>query len=161
MTTRRSRFSAGAWLLVLTACSSGRASTDAVVLGRDPGMPTGAAAVVDRTDGLRRWPDDRIDITAAAIEGDSLRLSVQYGGGCAEHRIALVFGDTWMESYPVQVSALLSHDANGDNCRALFTGRIAFSLVPLRDDRRRAYRTDSGAVAFTLRPSTTRLVYRF
>ena len=154
------RFLAGASLLVLTACSSGRTPTDSVVLGGDD-PASAAAAVVDRTDGLRRWPADPVEITAAAIEGDSLRLSVQYGGGCAEHRFSLVFGDAWMESYPVQVSALLSHDANGDNCRALFTGRIAFSLVPLRDAYRRAYRTDSGAVAFTLRPSTTRLVYRF
>jgi hypothetical protein len=160
VTIRRSRFSAGACLLVLAACSPGRTPTSSIVLGGDD-TASAAAAVVDRTDGLHRWPADRVEITAAAIEEDSLRLAVQYGGGCAEHRFALVFGDAWMESYPVQVSALLSHDANGDNCRALLTGRIAFSLVPLRDAYRRAYRTDSGAVAFTVRPSTTRLVYRF
>jgi hypothetical protein len=73
------------------------------------------------------------------VEGDTLSLDVQYGGGCAEHRFALLVDPAFMESQPVQVVARLAHDAGGDMCRALLTRTLRFDLTRLRQRYVAAY----------------------
>lgn len=146
-------------LALLAGCSTPAPTGASILIPRGGGAgPRTAAAVIDDR---ARWPEDAIEVTAWTIRDDRLDLTVRYGGGCADHRLALVFGTAWMESYPVQVSALLSHDANGDVCRALFSGDVSFDLRPLRDAYRASYRTDSGTIQFTLRPAGTRVTYQF
>ncbi len=95
-------------------------------------------------------PDDPATIVSAAVEGDSLSLEVQYGGGCEEHGFALYASDMFLESEPVQVMASLAHDAKGDKCKALVTRKLRFDLGPLRDAYRRQYQRD-GTIVLQLR----------
>jgi len=74
---------------------------------------------------------DPFDLLGASIEGDSMMIDVRYGGGCQEHVFALDAGPM-LKSLPPKQLLSISHDANGDNCRALFTKTIAFDLVPYR-----------------------------
>jgi hypothetical protein len=83
---------------------------------------------------------DRADIRGAAITGDLLRLDVEYGGGCAEHRFALLFEHVFLESLPPQAVLRLAHDARGDPCRALLQRELVFDLAPVR----RAYERNYG-----------------
>src|SRR5688572_9424490 len=96
------------------------------------------------------WKLDAYTIDSAAVVGDTLRLTVTYGGGCAEHRFALVASRAFRESAPVQVSAVLTHDAQGDSCRALKGETLRYDLTPLRDAYRSAYRTPHGAIVMHL-----------
>lgn len=132
---------AAALMLLVTGC------------GREmPGFPGGAGdAQLAAHDGgvhpiimappgsARDWPADPIRIEEAALAGDTLTLSVRYGGGCREHTFALVGDGAWMESYPVQTSALLAHDADGDLCRAYIARELRFDLTPLREAYARLY----------------------
>jgi hypothetical protein len=93
---------------------------------------------------------DPYTITAAAVSGDELRITLTYGGGCREHRFRLVASDAFMESYPVQVAAVLTHDANGDQCRALRHDTLRFDLTPLKEAYRRAYQAQSGVIVLRL-----------
>ena len=74
---------------------------------------------------------DPFDLLGARIEGDSMMIDVRYGGGCKEHVFALDAGPM-LKSLPPKQLLSISHDANGDNCRALITTTIAFDLDPYR-----------------------------
>jgi len=79
-----------------------------------------------------RFRRDAWALDSARIDGDTLRLRVTHGGGCARHGYALIAWNGWLESNPVQVGLLLAHDARGDACRALLSPELRFDLEPLR-----------------------------
>jgi hypothetical protein len=96
-----------------------------------------------------RWPQDRLEFGEMSIDGDTLIADVTYAGGCREHGFALVFSNGFLESEPVQVTGLVSHDSQRDLCRALVGRTLRFDLAPLRDAYRQAYRTQSGTIVLT------------
>jgi hypothetical protein len=106
-------------------------------------------------------PRDPVTIDSARVTGDSLFAYVTHGGGCAQHSYQLVVSTIWMESFPVQVPARISHDANGDNCKALLRREVGFSLAPLADAYRRGYQQTSGSISLRLSGSNASLIYRF
>ena len=93
---------------------------------------------------------DPYAVESATIEGNVLTLGVRYGGGCAQHQFSLVVSRGFRESIPVQTTAVLAHDAGGDNCRALKSEALSFDLTPLRDLYRADYRTQSGTIILHL-----------
>ena len=109
----------------------------------------GAVAVVANVNDAR-WPQDAVMIESAAVLGDTLRLTERYGGGCRPHRVALLIGNAFMESYPVQVHARLAHDASGDMCKALLTRNQDFDLTPLKRRYRASYGAGAGVVVLNL-----------
>lgn len=86
-----------------------------------------------------RWPMDPWSYLSHRVEEDLLTLHIQYGGGCRDHRFALLVDPAFMESHPVQVAARLAHDADGDPCRALVGRTLRFDLTPLKEHYRNAY----------------------
>ena len=123
--------------------------------------PASAVMVRDLRDPREVGPTDPVRITAARIDGDSLRVSVETGGGCAQHVFRLAVQDAFMESNPVQVRAALGHDANDDRCRALLRADLAASLAPLADTYRRAYQTRTGVITLRLEGWGEGLRYTF
>src|SRR5688500_20111050 len=119
----------------------------------EPGTPNGFRSVNDtwagqvvitRDTDASYWPKDQVTIQGFVIKGDSLELAVSYGGGCRDHAFLLLSDAAWMESYPVQVSVKLSHDAKGDNCKALVSRVLRFDLTPLKAAYNASYQTSSG-----------------
>jgi hypothetical protein len=132
----------------------------------DAGPASLAAAPTDRAilapDGeYARYRSDSLTILGAGITGDILTLRVQHGGGCEPHQYRLVVSRIWMESYPVQVPARVVHEANGDLCKALLTREFAVSLIPLRDEYRRAYQTATGRIALRIEGIREGMIYEF
>lgn len=160
---------------LLAACSSGGSApaepdgaTDATVSTvaatqtgdrRLAGTP-GAVTILEG-DAALAGPRDAAQILAARVDGDTLRLEVQYGGGCAQHVFRLVAGTGFMESNPVQTRVYLGHDANGDMCRALVRPTLAFSLAPLAAQWRRNYGNRPGTMLVRLEGWTGELRYSF
>lgn len=95
-------------------------------------------------------PSDPATIESVSVAGDVLVLQVTYGGGCTTHDFALFASGTFMESLPVQTSAVLAHDAHGDRCRALVGRELRFDLTPLRRAYEKAYGT-GGTLVLNLR----------
>lgn len=106
--------------------------------------------VVDPDAREQDWPGDWLAEAQVEMAGDRVNMSVRYSGGCAVHDFRLVAWGGWMESYPVQVRAFLSHDDKDDPCDAIVERELSFDLRPLR----RAYQ-DSYGVAD---PGSTTLV---
>jgi hypothetical protein len=107
------------------------------------------------------WPADPVTITAASIRGDSLHLTLRYGGGCGKHRFGLLFGSAFLESFPVQVHARVAHDAGGDMCDALLSSDVAFDLTPLKRHYRTSYGPGGATIIIRLSGPSQRLPYTF
>lgn len=78
-----------------------------------------------------RTPDDPVAITSASVDGLLLHATLQFGGGCATHRFALVAGSPIAESNPPYTRFHLAHDAQGDACDALLTKHAQIDLSPI------------------------------
>ena len=86
-------------------------------------------------------------VTQAAVQNDTLVLTVQHGGGCTPHFYALYMTpDMFMESLPAQANLYLYHEANGDQCKALLTRTLVISLSPIRRLYRQLYGRDDEIV---------------
>lgn len=88
---------------------------------------------------------DPAEIVRAELDGDVLKLHVRFGGGCADHDFSLIHTGGFMESHPVQTRLLLTHDAHGDNCRALLSRDLTFDLAPVKRAYRQSY-SEHGAL---------------
>ncbi|MBF8296735.1 MAG: hypothetical protein HW389_3280 [Bacteroidetes bacterium] len=76
---------------------------------------------------------DNAQIKSAVISSDVLTVIAQYGGGCKQHDFKLFGSRRFLESYPVQADVVLSHNANGDACKALISDSLRFSLQRLKE----------------------------
>jgi hypothetical protein len=97
------------------------------------------------------WPSDPVTIHAAEVKGDSLELTVSFGGGCRDHAFALLADAAWMESYPVQIGVRLAHDARDDACKALLSRVLRFDLAPLKAAYATSYQAASGIIRLNVR----------
>ena len=79
------------------------------------------------------WPRDPFSFTDVTTNGYALTVRVTYGGGCGQHRMDLVVWGGWLESFPVQVNGLVTHDDGDDACDAIVTEERVFDLRPLHD----------------------------
>ena len=85
------------------------------------------------------WPRDPYGLGQIHVEGLTLEAGLSYGGGCGQHRMDLVLWGGWMESFPVQINALITHDDGDDPCDAVVTDERTFQLIPLREAYEDAY----------------------
>lgn len=90
---------------------------------------------------------DQIDILDSYIEGDRVTISVGHGGGCSEHSYELCYTEAFAESYPVQTTLKLIHDAGDDKCEMYVLKDLNFDLSPLKEMYKDAYRTESGIIS--------------
>lgn len=88
------------------------------------------------------WPSDPYSLGEITVSGHLLTTTAQYGGGCEIHVFDLVALGGWLESSPVQVDVLITHDDRGDMCEALPTVDLRYSLRPLVEAYERAYGPD-------------------
>jgi hypothetical protein len=148
--------------IALTACGPDERTAPAPATpGQLQGAADDRAVIVGSTDGPE-WPADLVTITRARIDvRDTLTVDVEYGGGCATHRLRLLIGRAFMESFPVQVRARLSHDAGGDRCKALIRRSLRIDLSALRDAYRTAYRTSNGSILIRLVGAPEPVLYVF
>jgi hypothetical protein len=75
---------------------------------------------------------DRFDLRGIYVDGDSIRINIDYAGGCEVHEFQLYMSPpVFAESNPVQADLYLRHDANGDMCEALIRRNLYFNLRPI------------------------------
>jgi hypothetical protein len=151
------RATTGAMMVLLAA---GCASHDGLAPPPWVSAATGAGTVI-LTENPDRWRHDPYELMSARIEGDTLHATVQYGGGCADHEFALLVVPIFLESYPVQMSGSLAHDAKGDPCRALVSSDLRFDLSPIKAAYRSAYGVRSDTVHLRIADWPDAVVYTF
>ncbi|MXV84995.1 hypothetical protein F4X88_01610 [Candidatus Poribacteria bacterium] len=131
-------------------------STDALP---DDKQLWGKVTVADPT--RNAWGTDTYVVNdPPSITGDVLTLSVSYSGGCEAHNFTLITSGGFLESNPVQLQAVLAHDANGESCEAWVTETYHFNVSPLKTRYQKAYRTETGTIALNIK-GISALVYTF
>lgn len=75
---------------------------------------------------------DPLHITKTRIEKDTLYINVEYSGGCSRHEFKLYVWKGILKSNPQQAEIFVSHNSNGDLCKAWIRKEIKFELSTLR-----------------------------
>ena len=77
---------------------------------------------------------DPVSVIDVKIEGDCLKLTLQYGGGCEEHQVdlAFIFPDCGTPPLPPPMFEI-RHDAKNDACKALITKVYSFDISGIRE----------------------------
>lgn len=89
---------------------------------------------------------DGFELTDVRVDGDTLHADVGYSGGCQPHYFRLCYDPAFRESYPVQVSLRLEHDAQMDPCEAYASETRSFDLSPLAAAYASGYGTEHDRV---------------
>ena len=78
---------------------------------------------------------DPLNIIKINVDGDCLRLTLQYGGGCKEHQIDLALIQPECGTPPFPPSTFeIRHNANSDSCKALITKEYSFDISGIKED---------------------------
>jgi hypothetical protein len=94
-------------------------------------------------------PRDPITINNIKLQKNILSFNVSYGGGCEDHDFQLI-STSFMESYPVQVNILLSHEDNDDPCDMWITETLLFNIFPLRESYQSLYHEEAGTIIMNI-----------
>ena len=76
-------------------------------------------------------PDDPLHLSAVALEGQRLRVTVSHSGGCAAHAYAACWSGLIQETAPPRTTLTLHHDANGDACDAHLSRDVLIDVSDL------------------------------
>jgi len=71
----------------------------------------------------------RFNLERMEMEGDQLKLTVSYSGGCEEHIFNLYSDGRYAKSYPPQLTLFLEHIDNNDRCRAMINKELVFDIT--------------------------------
>ena len=133
-------------LLTATACGLGGDTdkTDSTASNSDTDV-TNYYPACEYADG------DEFYLYGVAISGDTLQVDVSYSGGCETHDFTLCWPEEiWLESYPVQTSLEILHDAHGDACEAELDETLELDLLPLQQAYLDAYGGSTGEIEIHL-----------
>ena len=88
--------------------------------------------IIDKSFAPQEGMGDPINIVKSEIQGDILKLTVTYSGGCKDHTFELKANGAIMKSMPPQMPIMLIHEGNGDDCRSLIEETLKFDVSPAR-----------------------------
>lgn len=156
----------GAWVCTEIACGSGPTDPDACVDGdTEPagdGCNTCTCAdglwactemacnepndelLILQVGGCEELPDDPVDVSAASVAEDVLRVEIGHSSGCAQHVYEACWDGYFLESYPVQAGIMISHDANGEMCEAYEMRTLEIDLAAMRAAYANGYGSTEG-----------------
>lgn len=71
------------------------------------------------------------EISNAELDGNILKLTVAYSGGCEDQVFDLVGNEMIIKSFPPKRNMTLVRDSKGDACREYITKELLFDLTEL------------------------------
>ena len=105
-------------------------------------------------------PRDPLTINKIRLIKNYIEFNISYGGGCEEHEFQLI-STSFMESYPVQVNILLSHEDNDDPCDMWITETLIFKILPLEESWQQSYNSKSGTIIMNIQGWSEPINYEF
>ena len=103
---------------------------------------------------------DTYILKEAYINMDSLKIEVQYGGGCGDAAFGLLTDGYFKESFPVQLDIrLILKDT--DPCEALVQKSLCYDLSKLSEIYNNSYQTTSGTIILHCKDQDVTLEYHF
>ncbi len=81
---------------------------------------------------------DNFTIIDSSIHEDTLTIDFEVSGGCGSHEFDLLVNNSFLESFPVQMTNLIVYK-NNDNCDSIITVEKTFDLEPIQELYKRSY----------------------
>jgi len=79
--------------------------------------------------------NDPITVDTLFVDGDCLKMKVNYGGCTTDHPIDLAYMHPSCGTPPLPPPTFwIRHDSRGELCKMLVTNELSFDLTPLRDE---------------------------
>lgn len=108
-------------------------------------VPSSSTTEADKqTDSKEQYPQaeirdlakhsDPFKIISTEIKGNFMEFEVSYAGGCETHEFKLVGSPVLTKSIPPIRNIQLEHDNKGDQCKAIKTQKLKFSISILSDN---------------------------
>ena len=104
--------------------------------------------------------DTSTNIITIKLEDGLLQINVTFSGGCEKHVFDLIGMTSFMESNPVQVNVVLSHN-NTDPCDSIVNESLTFDLSPLKELWQQYYHSDSGTIIIWFEGWEESILYEF
>lgn len=153
---RISMLLAGASALAALGCGGPQGQNG----GDEPPSGTREDPIVLTTSCPAGVPMDPYQLTSAELDGELLKLDLQYGGGCRQHRFVACWPENvFAESYPVQTWIALHHDAGGDTCEALIMDTRYVDISAILTAYRQSYGS-SGPIVMHIRDTGQSVTYQ-
>jgi hypothetical protein len=89
---------------------------------------------------------DGFQVIGLTIVGDCLEVEVSYGGGCEIHAYDPCWNGSFAESFPVQATLWVDHDAMNDLCDAIVQDTWVIDLTSMKTAWQDAYQNQSGSI---------------
>jgi hypothetical protein len=105
-------------------------------------------------------PKDPVTINKVQLFKNIIYFNISYSGGCSNHEFQLITS-SFMESDPVQVDVLLSHEDNDDPCDMWITENLGFDLLPLKKSWQYLYQEKSGKIILNIQGWNDLIYYEF
>lgn len=138
--------------LIFTACATTKRTTK-MEQSSNTNQPTSELLVAQIG---KPAVSESCTIQEASINGNVLRVTVSYSGGCENHQFELVGSPNISKSLPPIRSIELVHKSNGDACKKKIEETLRFNLANL------AYKQESGSVIkLNLNGWKEQLIYTF
>ncbi len=96
---------------------------------------------------------DMLEINNVSLDKDLIKFNVRYSGGCRIHEFELFAYKVIQKSNPAQVTVILSHNSNKDDCKALITEKIRFDLTTLKNYLKDNYNIRDKVILLLFDPS--------
>jgi hypothetical protein len=119
-----------------------------------------AEGTIHMVDNFEAFPQDALIIKDAIVQGNTLQLTVNYGGGCGDTQFQLLGSPYFMESNPVQANVALSFK-DEDLCEASIEKLLSYDLSRLADYYKNTHHTSSGTIMLNIQGFSTRVSYSF
>lgn len=103
----------------------------------------------------QEFKSDNFTILDVHIDGNLMHLTVEYSGGCGEHKFEVLGSKAIMKSLPPLRPVLIIHDAGGDNCRALITEQLTVDISAF------AYQQEEGSEIMLVMEGREKISYKY
>jgi len=107
------------------------------------------------TEMYKEFKSDNFTILDVHIDGNLMHLTVEYSGGCGEHKFEVLGSKAIMKSLPPLRPVLIIHDAGGDNCRALIKEQMTVDISEF------AYQQVDGSEIMLVMEGREKISYKF
>jgi hypothetical protein len=146
-------------MILLTGCFMNSGGDQQNIEPPDQNQDSCKGIVIDEAKYDASVLDDYL-MKYAFIEGDTLSVIVQYGGGCGSANFTLITNGQFMESDPVQLDVVLAFQ-DEDPCEALIQKSICFDISALADLYNDSYQTSGGTIIIRLKNYDDQIGYVF
>ena len=133
----------------LYACDSDMNNSNIIPGNNEPNYDARCEDIILSESEFNSAESDDYVVTASIITDDSLKIKVQYDGGCGPANFELITDGLFMESNPVQLNVILAFK-DEDPCEMLVTRNLCFDLSNLATYYKNSYQTTEGKIVLRI-----------